>query len=336
MSNLNISFTFICSVSKSPNRFPHSFKVTCLFDATMSLTQKRGRILGSMTRARRRAFVIIDSRGSKRQLTAIIKELDGTLEQLQEVNDEIISTLESEEDISLARRYLVDAEQQHQEAVDRIEAHLAERRDEVSSAASHSQTTARTTASREAEIDLKVKQFETAQLERRLTREKEAQELERQCKLQESQDAQDAAKLRAQLVKQDELNWDRQGDFDGEFADHGCQHIPARTVGAAQGAPSIEAAGLPHLSRAIPPAVGAARGALSAEAAGLFHSSDTPSPSAAAAQGALGIEAAGLPHLSRAIPPVVGAARGALSAEAAGLFHSSHTSWYSRTRRTLI
>ena len=157
--------------------------------------------MGTLTRARRKAFVIIDNRGSRTQLTAIITELDDALGKLQEVNDELMSTLTTEEEHEHAKKYLDDAEAQHQDAINRIEQHLAERKGEPPSVASAiSRDSARSAASREAEINLKVKQLETAQLERRLSQEKEMQEMERRQKLQEAQDAQAAAKLRAELT----------------------------------------------------------------------------------------------------------------------------------------
>ena len=86
---------------------------------SVDLKQKRGRILGTLTRARRKAFVIIDNRGSRTQLTAIITELDDALGKLQEVNDELMSTLTTEEEHQHAKKYLDDAEAQHQDAINR-------------------------------------------------------------------------------------------------------------------------------------------------------------------------------------------------------------------------
>ena len=182
---------------------------------SVHLRQKRGRILGTLTRARRRAFVIIDSRGSRRQLTSLIAELDEILAKLHEVNDEYVATLENEEQKLQASEYVQEAETQHQDAINRIERHLSERHHEppsVSSSASKS-------AVSKAEIKVKVKCLETVQLERRLAQEREAQELEWKRRLQEAQDAQEAAELRARLTKEDDLNWERRHDFDGEPVD---------------------------------------------------------------------------------------------------------------------
>ena len=51
------------------------------------LKQKRGRFLAALTRVRRRALVLIDSRGSRSQLVSIISELDQALQHLEEVTD---------------------------------------------------------------------------------------------------------------------------------------------------------------------------------------------------------------------------------------------------------
>ena len=64
---------------------------------SVQLKQTRGRILGTLTIARRRAFVIIDSTGSRRQLTSLIAELDEILGTLHEVNDEYVVNLDNEE-----------------------------------------------------------------------------------------------------------------------------------------------------------------------------------------------------------------------------------------------
>ena len=80
---------------------------------SVELKQKRGRILGPLTRARRRAFIIIDNRVSRTQPTAIITELDDAVGKLQEVNDELMSTLITEEEHLHAKKYLHDAEAQH-------------------------------------------------------------------------------------------------------------------------------------------------------------------------------------------------------------------------------
>ena len=88
--------------------------------ATMSLLvpqlkQKRGRFLASLTRARRRASVLVDSRGSRTQLASVIPELNGALQQLEEVTDTLSSVLTTEEELDQVRVYLAEAEKQHEE-----------------------------------------------------------------------------------------------------------------------------------------------------------------------------------------------------------------------------
>ena len=86
--------------------------------------------------------------------------------------------------------FLIDQFLDRLHAVCPSEQHLAECKGEPSSVVSvMSKATAKSTASKEAEINLKVKQLETAQLERWLSQEKEVQEMERQQKLEEARDA---------------------------------------------------------------------------------------------------------------------------------------------------
>ena len=187
----------------------------------VELKQRRGRLLAALTRVRRRAFVLIETRGSRTQLGSILAELDGAIEAIQEITDEYVGTLESQDDQDQAKKYCEDAEDQHQEAVGRIEAYLQGRKDDPASVAAESQhpqsqSSSSSAASRKAEIDAKVKKLETAQLERRLEQEKREQELHRQRLLQEAKDAQAAAELQMQLTRaaENELNWERRNDFD--------------------------------------------------------------------------------------------------------------------------
>ena len=206
---------------------------SCLTDEKMSasdLKQKRGRQLGALTRLRRQAFVLIDSRGSRSRLTSIFNELDITLGKLQELNDEYCALVSEEQEKTEAAKYIENAETQHKEAVDRIEQYLQERKEEPPSVTStgRSRTSAKSSASRQAEITAKVKKLETTQLERRLELEKKEQELKRERLLQEAKDAEAAAELEAHLIRaaEDELSWERKDDFEGETETRALALIP--------------------------------------------------------------------------------------------------------------
>ena len=183
------------------------------------LKQHRARLLGNLTRIRRSAFVIIDARGSRTQLTSLMLELDKALQAIENVTDEYVNILESEADKQQAVKYCEDAASQHREAVQRIELYLRERQDDPASVATVSQRSTNSTASRQAQINAQLKRWEAAQLERRLGQEKQEQELQRQRRLQEARDAQEAAELEARLTREaeDDLSWERRHDFDSEF-----------------------------------------------------------------------------------------------------------------------
>ena len=195
------------------------------------LKQHRARLLGNLTRIRRSAFVIIDARGSRTQLTSLMLELDKALQAIENVTDEYVNILESEADKQQAVKYCEDAASQHREAVQRIELYLRERQDDPASVATVSQRSTNSTASRQAQINAQLKRLEAAQLERRLEQEQQEQELQRQRRLQEARDAQEAAELEARLTREaeDDLSWERRHDFDGEFG-------PSRDI---QGEPTL-------------------------------------------------------------------------------------------------
>ena len=182
--------------------------------------QRRARQLGALTRLRRQAFVLIESRGSRSRLASIFPELDNALGKLEELNDEYSALLTSDEDRTEAEKYFASAESQHQEAVSRIAEYLKSRKDEPASVVSdlRSQASAMSSASRQAEITAQVKKLEVSQLEHRLELEKQEQEMKRQRQLQEAKDAEAAAELEAHLTRAAEnaLNWDRREDFRGE------------------------------------------------------------------------------------------------------------------------
>ena len=179
--------------------------------------QRRARQLGALTRLRRQAFVLIDSRGSRSRLTSILSDLNDALGKLEELNDDYSALLTSEEDKKEAQQYLVSAEGQHEEAVNRIEEYLKSRKDEPASVVSGpvSHASAGSSASREAEIAARVKMLEVSQLEHRLEMERQEQQIKRERRLQEAKDAAAAADLQVRLTKaaEDELSWERRDDF---------------------------------------------------------------------------------------------------------------------------
>ena len=186
------------------------------------LRQKRGRLLGALTRVRRRAFVLVDSIGSRTELGKLLSELDIALQALEEVNEKYIECLASPEDIEQAKNYFKDAENQHQEASEKIEKYLLDRKNDppsetstAQSKISKSKTSSTASSHRLAEVNAKVKRLEASQLQQRLEQERKEQELQRARRLQEARDAQEVAELQAQLTAQaaDDLNWERRDDF---------------------------------------------------------------------------------------------------------------------------
>ena len=70
------------------------------------LKQHRARLLGNLTRIRRSAFVIIDTRGSRTQLTSLMLELDKALQAIENVTDEYVNILESRSRQTASREVL--------------------------------------------------------------------------------------------------------------------------------------------------------------------------------------------------------------------------------------
>ena len=58
-----------------------------LLKEKMSLKSERALRKGNLTRTRRRAFVLVDTAGSKRELCSVLKDLDVALQALLEVNE---------------------------------------------------------------------------------------------------------------------------------------------------------------------------------------------------------------------------------------------------------
>ena len=122
--------------------------------------QQRSRLLANLTRIRRCAFVIIDGRGSRTQLSSLLVELNKELQAIENITDEYVNTLESEADKQQALKYCEDAENQHQEAVNRIALYLRERQDDPASVATASQASTKSSASLQAQINAQVKRLE--------------------------------------------------------------------------------------------------------------------------------------------------------------------------------
>ena len=201
------------------------------------LKQKRGRKLSALTRVRRRALAMLEV-GSRSKLATVFQELDEVLGKLEEVNDDLIALLTTEEDKTEAALYFQNAEKQYQEVIDQIEDYLKSRKGEPPSVVSQDST--ESAASKKAEITARVKKLEVTQLEKRLELERREQEIHRQRQLQEAQDAREAAELQAQLTKaaEDQLNWERRNDFEGETGLQGEGAALTQPVSATQPASS--------------------------------------------------------------------------------------------------
>ena len=188
-----------------------------------SLKSERALRKGSLTRTRRRALVLVESRGSKRELRSMLKELDTALEQVLESNLKVKEELKDESELLKCQEYGDEVTEEHKLAVEKVEAHLKERSGEAPSGASSGSSAASRAASaqhatRMAEVDDRVHKLELQQLQRRLQKQEEEQRLNRQRLLQEKEDAHAAAKLKAQLTKaaESDLSWDRKEDFNDE------------------------------------------------------------------------------------------------------------------------
>ena len=192
-----------------------------------TLKNSRARKLSTLTRTRRRAFIIIEAKGSRTQLGEILKELDVALDAVQEVHDEYATLLTTEEEVKAAETYIKDAQTQHSEAVERIREHLEARKDEVPSIVSgkskHSGVSKKSrcsaspeeTKARSAEIQKRLKELELKKTQERLELEAQEQEMARKRKLLEVTNAHEMAKLEASLQKAalDDLQWERLDDF---------------------------------------------------------------------------------------------------------------------------
>ena len=193
-------------------------------DKLKAFKTSRARKLSTLTRTRRRAFIIIEAKGSRTQLGEILKELDVALDAIQEVHDQYAALLTREEELKAAESYIAEVERQHTEAVERVGEHLEARKDEapsVVSARSNVTANSRSSASselakaRDAEIQERLKEVELTKTQQRLELEAQEQEIARKRKMLEATDAHEMAKLEASLQKAalDDLQWERRDDF---------------------------------------------------------------------------------------------------------------------------
>lgn len=187
-----------------------------------SLKQIRARRLTTVTRLRRRALVLMESRGSRTQISEILKDLDLAMDAVSEANDNFKEVLKEESELAKADKYVEDIDKQYQEVVQKINEHLILRKDEPASVVSSVHQSATSSSAsmkmKDAEIEARVKEFKLSQLERRIKLEQEEQELQMRRRLREASDACEAAKFEAGLRKtaESELNWERKDDFEGE------------------------------------------------------------------------------------------------------------------------
>ena len=187
-----------------------------------TLKRVRGQKLAGLTRVRRRALVLIDTSGSKTQLTALMKELDDSLQEVVQANAEYMTKIEQDEtEVANAVKYEEDAEAECTKVQEKIHAHLKSREGEpgsVTSRVSGQSKHSKASSARDAEIDARVLELEEAQLRARQEKEREKEELQRQLLLQEKRDELQAAQLKAELTKaaESELTWERKDDFKDE------------------------------------------------------------------------------------------------------------------------
>ena len=165
---------------------------------------------------------MIDSRGSRTQLMTMMKELDDAVQAVEEANDEVRMMTDDDELVRETDDYIKAAQKQYEEAYQCAQQYLQSRQGEAPSVVSgmKSHASQKSSASRKADVALQMKQMEVKQLQRKHEREKQEQDLHRENELQAAKDAEELAKLHAQLVEasDDNLNWDRRKDFDDETA----------------------------------------------------------------------------------------------------------------------
>lgn len=184
-----------------------------------SIKRTRGQKLSSLRRVKSRALILMDTHGSRTQLSSLLKDLDEAMDALSQVNSELIVALEDqEEEISKAGEYEQAAVEDCEQLKQQIHSHLKSRAHEAPSlsvSSAGSKASKASSIARAAEVQSKVLELEKRQLEKRLSLKEEEQKLSRQLELKEKEDAVEAAHLRAELSKMavDSLSWERQNDF---------------------------------------------------------------------------------------------------------------------------
>lgn len=179
----------------------------------------------------------MDSAGSRSRIEDVLKDLDGALDDVSEVNDNYTDSLKDDDnEKDLSEQYILDIEEAHQKICERIKNHLEARKGEAPSEAGASKAVSKnqsavsvrsnqSAASKEAEIGACLKQLELRQLEKRVEEERRKDELERQqreterqARIARARDAAELAAREAELRKaaENDLQWDRRHDFDGE------------------------------------------------------------------------------------------------------------------------
>ena len=171
--------------------------------------------------------MIVNARGSRTELTSLLKDLDAAADSVTEAHHAYIEVLVNEEQTQTAEKTYNEAIQSYDNTVERIGEYLEERKDQPQSVVSgpskksatqQSGTSAASMGTREAEIQLKLKQLKLEQLTQQLSQEKEEEALKQKHKLQAVQDEVEAARLETTLRKAAEsgLAWERKDDFADE------------------------------------------------------------------------------------------------------------------------
>ena len=161
-------------------------------DQLKRLKNARARCLGTLTSTRRRALVVVNARGSRSELISILKELDTALDGVTGAHHDYLEVLVDGEQKEAADKTFAEAGAAHESTVDRISAYLEERKgdpasDASVSAARHSGASTSSQATREAEIQVRLKQLKLEQLNQQLSQEKAEEEL-KQKQLREQHD----------------------------------------------------------------------------------------------------------------------------------------------------
>ena len=181
------------------------------------------------------------------QALNFMKDLDKALDEVTQAHDDYVNAIEDDDQKKTAQKTFEEAHASYENTVDKISTYLQERKDEPPSSVmsqgsqtgkksrsgAHASQTGAThetsKATRDAEIELQVKQLKLEQLNRQILQETEQEQLkEKQLREQREQkqkhtrqkaeDEVEAAKLEATLRKAAEssLEWERRNDFANE------------------------------------------------------------------------------------------------------------------------